>query len=311
MPSPATLTRSTAPPARVHTNTSRLWLVSPGTRLDAADEKLIAPPSALIPDAAPPLASLPWTPPAETLTRVVCPVARSRSNTSAAPFVSPATRFVASEVKTTKRPSALMRALDEAPFACPPEPSEARVVVPVTRFRTNTSRTPLVSPATRLGEPETKATSVPSAETEIPSWAVDSLADTPPVVTVTSAGGVAASALPALAATSATARPHVSRLDVVRKRNLLRVLHDPGQVTPVGATRKPARPSRSAWVGEADRGTPERGCSCHPPREGYWVSSTVKAVLEVGSYGPGVPMLAELSRFTNTPFTCLPSLFEQ
>ena len=63
--------------------------------------------------------------------------------------------------------------------------------------------------------------------------------------------------------------------------------------------------------GDADRGTPERVCSCHPPCEGYWVSSTVKAVLEVGSYGPGVPMLAELSRFTNVPFTCLPSLFEQ
>ena len=197
--------------------------------MDAAEEKLIVPPSALIPDAAPPLASLPWTPPAETLTRVVCPVARSRSNTSATPLVSPATRLLASEVKTTKRPSALMRALDEAPFACPPAPSDARVVVPVTRFRTNTSRTPFVSPATRLGEPETKATSVPSAETEIPSWGVVSLAGTPPVVTVTSAGGTAASALPAVVATSATARPHASRLDVVRKRNLLRDLHVPGK----------------------------------------------------------------------------------
>src|SRR4051812_15573740 len=253
-----------APPARVQTNTSRLWLVSPGTRLDAADEKLMAPPSALIPDAAAPLASLPWTPPAEPLTRAVCPVARSRSNTSAAPFVSPATRLPASEVKTTKRPSGLIRALDDAPFACPAAPSETRLVVPVRTFRTKTSRAPLVSPATRLGEPETKATSVPSAETEIPSWGVVSLAETPPVVAVTSAGGAAASALPALAATSATARPHASRLDAVRTRNLLGDLHVRAVTRSRWAPRGSLRPSGSAWAGDADPGTPERGCSHHP-----------------------------------------------
>src|SRR5205085_5303868 len=118
----------------------------------------------------------------------------------------------------------------------------------------------------------------------------------------------APSALPADAASSATARPQVSRLDVVRKRNPPTSATRLGYETPRGATRKPARPIPLS-MGEGGRsGNPRAGVLVSPGRSGYWVSSTVKTVLEVGSYGPGVPMLAELSRFTNTPFTCLPSL---
>jgi hypothetical protein len=40
-----------------------------------------------------------YSPPAGTLMRVVCPFCRSRMNTSILPLVSPATRFVDSELK--------------------------------------------------------------------------------------------------------------------------------------------------------------------------------------------------------------------
>jgi len=44
----------------------------------------------------------------DTLTRVVVPARWSRTNTSAVPLVSPGTRFAASELKATYRPSALI-----------------------------------------------------------------------------------------------------------------------------------------------------------------------------------------------------------
>jgi hypothetical protein len=47
-PSPATLVRSVTPVWRSRTNTSQLPFVSPGTRLEAKDEKATWRPSALI-----------------------------------------------------------------------------------------------------------------------------------------------------------------------------------------------------------------------------------------------------------------------
>src|SRR6516162_10005757 len=113
-----------------------------------------------------------------------------------------------------------MRGLEDAPFAGPPMPAETRVVVPAATSRTNTSATPLVSPGTRDGEADTKATRLPSDESEAPFWAVVSFAGTPAVVTVTSDGGAAACALPAAAATRAAANPHARRLDARRNDDL-------------------------------------------------------------------------------------------
>ena len=42
----------------------------------------------------------------------------------------------------------------------------------------------------------------------------------------------------------------------------------------------------------------------------YWVRATVVPVLLVGSHWPLVPMVGDMSMETNTPFTCLPSLFD-
>src|SRR5439155_20244253 len=119
--------------------------------------KLTTPPSALRSDAAWPLGALPCSPEAETLTRVVWPAVRSRTNTSAAALVSPATRFVAWEVKTTKRPSALMREFEEGPLAWPPAPTETSVVWPVEMSRTNTTRAPLAAAATTPAQDGTHA----------------------------------------------------------------------------------------------------------------------------------------------------------
>ena len=50
-----------------------------------------------------------------TLILVVTPLVRSLRKTSGMALVSPATRFVAEEVNTTKRPSAEMRGVVESP----------------------------------------------------------------------------------------------------------------------------------------------------------------------------------------------------
>jgi hypothetical protein len=81
-------------------------LVSPVTRLVASEAKATKRPSALI--AGSRLSPLPWTLPLETLTRVVVPAWRSRTNTSNAPLVSPPTRSVAFEAKAMNRPSPLI-----------------------------------------------------------------------------------------------------------------------------------------------------------------------------------------------------------
>jgi len=55
------------------------------------------------------LSAFPCPPPVATLTLVVVPVRRSRTNTSSTPLVSPGTRFGAIERNATYRPFALSR----------------------------------------------------------------------------------------------------------------------------------------------------------------------------------------------------------
>src|SRR5437762_4951613 len=141
-------------------------LVSPATRLVAYDSKATKRPSALIEGL--PLEPLPSVPALLTLTRSVVPVHRSRTNTSCHPLVSPATRLVESEVKATKRPSALIAGPSPVSLlprfpSFPALSTLTRSVVPVRRSWTNTSGRPLVSPGTRLDAPETKATNRPLA----------------------------------------------------------------------------------------------------------------------------------------------------
>src|SRR5439155_233563 len=108
VPALLTLTRSVVPVHRSRTNTSCHPLVSPGTRWVAREEKATKRPSALIAGllrVSPPLfASFPAL---STFTRSVVPVRRSWTNTSTTPLVSPGTRLVAPEMKTTNRPLAL------------------------------------------------------------------------------------------------------------------------------------------------------------------------------------------------------------
>src|SRR5205814_757207 len=149
VPPEATLTRSVVPVCRSCTNTSVAPLVSPATRLVAALWKATKRPAAE--SAGSLLTLLPWVPSEATLTRSVLPVCRSWTNTSVAPFVSPATRLVASLWNATKRPSperagkAKKPPLLPVPCVPPPEPTLTRSVVPVCRSWTNTSVLPFVS----------------------------------------------------------------------------------------------------------------------------------------------------------------------
>src|ERR1043166_3645796 len=87
-----------------------------------------------------------------TETSSVFPVFISCTNTSGAPFVSPATRLEAQLVKHTYRPSAVIDEYALSPFPWAPlEATETRVVLPVTRSWTNTSACLFVSPVTRFG----------------------------------------------------------------------------------------------------------------------------------------------------------------
>ena len=71
---------------------------------------------------------------------------RSCRNTSRTPLVSPATRVDASDQNATYRPLALIRGRPLAPLPWPPSLATlTRVTVPVTRSRTTTSGTPLLS----------------------------------------------------------------------------------------------------------------------------------------------------------------------
>ena len=100
--------------------------------------------------------ALPWASVLDTLTRRVVPSFRSRTNTSLESLVSPGTRFDASELKATYRPSELIA----GPKLTSPLPwvsvldTLTRRVVPSFRSRTNTSWASLVSPGTRFDASE-------------------------------------------------------------------------------------------------------------------------------------------------------------
>jgi len=83
----------------------------------------------------------------------------SRRKMSCQLLVSPATRFLASEVKTTRFPSRLMagQVLSPLPWM-PAESTLTRSVVPAVRSRRKTSHLPFVSLPTRFVAVEAKAT---------------------------------------------------------------------------------------------------------------------------------------------------------
>ena len=88
----------------VRTNTSKAPLVSPGTKFEASELNTTRRPSEDNPSNR--LRPLPSAPLVRTLTLRVAPAWRSWTKLSPSALVSPATRFVASELNATKRPSA-------------------------------------------------------------------------------------------------------------------------------------------------------------------------------------------------------------
>jgi hypothetical protein len=114
-------------------------------------------------------------------TRVVVPLPRSWTKTSAVLLVSPATRLAAVDEKVTEVPSLLTAGYCAAPMPWVPSlATDTRVVVPVTRSCRNTSPLALVSPGTRFDAADLKATWRPSlliaGESDGPSAWVPSLA---------------------------------------------------------------------------------------------------------------------------------------
>ena len=93
------------PVSRSRTNTSVLPFVSAGARLAADESKATKRPSSL--NSGLVLMPSPCFPLLLRLTPSVLPLERSRTNTSTAPLVSPATRFAADESNATTTPSAL------------------------------------------------------------------------------------------------------------------------------------------------------------------------------------------------------------
>src|SRR5690606_34511413 len=131
------------------TNTSKVSLVSPGTRVEARDWNATKRPSALMRPSQ--LVACTCAPSLATDTRSTCLASRSNTNTSGWRFVSPGTRLVARDSNTTNRPSGLMVGAWLVPSACAPLlETDTRSVVPVARSRTKTSTRPLVSPGTRF-----------------------------------------------------------------------------------------------------------------------------------------------------------------
>ena len=86
---------------------------------------------------------------------------------SVSPLVSSALRFVASDSNTTRRPSSEIDANWLSPLLCVPSSlTLMRTIFLVVLSRTKMSRTPLVSPGTRLVAVEWKAIHRPSAESD-------------------------------------------------------------------------------------------------------------------------------------------------
>ncbi len=119
------LTRTVVPAIRSYRNASRFPLVSPGTRFVACEMNSTRRPSwDSLGFSLAPLAS---APPMPTLTRSVTPLARSNTNTSAVPFVSPVTRFEALDRYAMVEPSADTNATFEAALpGAPPGVREIR-----------------------------------------------------------------------------------------------------------------------------------------------------------------------------------------
>ena len=139
-------------------------LVSPETRLDAAEWNTVRP-SAVSPGKS--LAPFAWPPPESTLTRTMIPVARWRRNTSATAFVSPATKLEARERNATKVPLALTAGTPLNPLPSAPDASALMIsVVPLKLSRRNTSSVAFVSPGTMLVAWDRKAMIWPSSLTE-------------------------------------------------------------------------------------------------------------------------------------------------
>ena len=105
-------------------------------------------------------------PAVDTLIRCVAPVATLWTNTSATPFVSPATRFDASELNVTRFPSAGEARIPLLPFpGAPVEDRLTRRVVPVTQVTDERRRRRRWCRRARDWTPTTvNATRCPSAE---------------------------------------------------------------------------------------------------------------------------------------------------
>src|SRR5205807_2763028 len=109
-----------------------------------------------------------WVAAVVSVTRLVWPVCRSRTKMSITPLPSapPGRRLLAADAKTTNLPSALMPGLKLPALPCVPSVATlTRSVWPLPRSRTKTPVTPLVSPATRFDESDSKAMTLPSPDT--------------------------------------------------------------------------------------------------------------------------------------------------
>lgn len=115
--------------------------------------------------AIPLLSPLPTTPAVDVSTRVVVDASRSRRNTRCMVAVSPATRFVAVELKATNLPSAETRAAMLAPSAGVPSGATLTRVVVFEMVSRTKMWARLIASSARL-DVEGNATSRPSAETE-------------------------------------------------------------------------------------------------------------------------------------------------
>ncbi|MEV6493030.1 hypothetical protein AB0M20_31065, partial [Actinoplanes sp. NPDC051633] len=112
------LTRLVTPVRKSRTKASPP-LVSPGTRFEAYDWNATCRPSGLIEVTK--LSPLACAPVLDTVIRLVVPARRSRTNASGHALVSPGTRFDASEVNATYRPSPLIHVPRLALSACTPK----------------------------------------------------------------------------------------------------------------------------------------------------------------------------------------------
>jgi hypothetical protein len=108
---------------------------------------------------------LPCTPAPERLARTLVFSSRSRTNTSRAWLVSPATRFVARLSKATSLPSREMRGFIEVSFEFPPEGvTLTHTIEEPVMSRTKMSARELLSFATRFDASLWKATKRPFPE---------------------------------------------------------------------------------------------------------------------------------------------------